>query len=145
MTVAREALLQFYRREQLPTHGNQTVWVDWVTVFGVQLPLLNIFGRARVLPYHDLHHLVTGYRTDEAGECELGAWTLACGSGPLLGKVYDTMTATLGLIRFRERTVAAWRRGKRCQTLYAYPIDTLLEMEMDALRSLTGMDERTAG
>ena len=136
MAIAREALQQFYVDEGLPTHGNLTVWFDWVKLFGVPLPLPNIFGRTKVLPYHDLHHIVTGYQTDEVGECEIGAWTMATGGGPLLGHVYDAMTLTMGLIRFPERTKAAWRRGRRSKNLYAYPLDTLLEMDVEELQAL---------
>ena len=82
MTVAREAIQAFYRQENLPAHGNVNVWVDWVTAFGIKFPFPNILGRNKVLPYHDLHHIVTGYRTDEAGEFEVGAWCLATGKNP---------------------------------------------------------------
>ena len=136
MVKARTALQEFYATEGLPPHGNLTVWVDWVTVFGVHLPLPNIFGRYKVLPYHDLHHLVTAYGTDEAGECEVGAWTLATGGGPWLGLIYDTMTTTLGFVRFPRRTLAAWRRGRASRNLYAYPLGDLLEMDVAAVRAL---------
>ena len=141
MTTGREALKAFYERENLPAHGNQTVWVDWVTAFGIPFPLPNLFGRTKVLPYHDLHHIITGYRTDEAGECEVGAWCLATGKEPLLGILYDGISTTLGLLRFRERTLAAWRQGRKCQTLYHYPIEELLDMEVEDIRALAGLEQ----
>ena len=140
MTVAREAIQAFYRQENLPAHGNVNVWVDWVTAFGIKFPFPNILGRNKVLPYHDLHHIVTGYRTDEAGEFEVGAWCLATGKNPLLAYLYDVPAALLGLIRFRKRTIAAWKRGRNCETLYQYPLEELLEMEVDALKELTRID-----
>jgi len=140
MTTGREAMKRFYRRENIPDHGNLTVWIDWVTVFGINMPLPNIFGRTKVLPYHDLHHIITGYKTDEVGECEIGAWCLATGKGPLLGYVYDSMTTGLGMIRYRERTLAAWRSGRKCKTLYEYPLEELLDMEVDELRALAGLE-----
>ena len=136
MTTARDALKEFYRVENLPEHGNLTVWIDWVTMFGIPLPLPNIFGRTKILPYHDLHHLVTGYHTDEVGECEVGAWCMATGRGPLLGHIYDGMTTTMGFLRFPKRTLAAWRWGRQCTNLYAYPLEELLDMEVDELRRL---------
>ena len=140
MTIARHALQHFYATENLPADGNQNAWIDWVTVFDIPMPLPNIFGRVAILPYHDLHHVVTGYHTDEPGECEIGAWTLATGKGPLLGMIYDGMTTTLGLIRFRERTLRAWRRGRTCRNLYAYPLEELFEMDVEQLQELVGID-----
>ena len=140
MTNARAALQDFYRRENLPEHGNVDVWVDWVTVFGLKLPFPNIMGRNKVLPYHDLHHLVTGYGATEAGEYEVGAWCLAAGGEPLVGYVYDVPAVLLGLIRFRKRTIAAWKRGRTGQTLYHLPLEELMEMDVDALKALAQVD-----
>ena len=140
MTIARDALQDFYRQENLPDHGNVDVWVDWVTLFGVKLPFPNIMGRSKVLPYHDLHHLVTGYGADEAGEYEVGAWCLAAGGEPLVGYVYDVPAVLLGLIRFRKRTLAAWKRGRDGQTLYHLPIDQLMEMTVDELKALAQVE-----
>ena len=140
MTTARTALQAFYQRENLPAHGNVDVWIDWVTFFGIKMPFPNIMGRNKVLPYHDLHHLVTGYRADEAGEYEVGAWCLAAGGEPLVGYFYDVPAVLLGLIRFRERTLAAWRRGRNGQTLYHLPLEELMEMDVDALKALAQVD-----
>ena len=140
MTTARRALQDFYQREHLPAHGNVDVWVDWVTVFGRRVPFPNIMGRNKVLPYHDLHHLVTGYNADEAGEYELGAWCLAAGGEPLIGYLYDVPAVFLGLIRFPKRTLAAWRRGRHGQTLYHLPLDTLMDTDVDVLKAMAKVD-----
>lgn len=143
MTNARTALTSFYKTENLPADGNQSSLIDWVTVFGIPMPMINTESRKRILPYHDLHHLVTGYGTDEAGEYELGAWTIATGKGPLLGRLYDGMAATLGLIRYPRRTVAAYRRGLQSRNLYDHALQDLLEMDVATLRTLANVDQAT--
>ncbi len=45
--------------------------------FRVKFP--NVAARKRVIPLHDLHHVLTGYGTDWMGEAEIGAWELRAG------------------------------------------------------------------
>ena len=70
MACAARALEGFYRREKLPAGGHDGARIDWARAFGLPVPIVNTRARLEVLPYHDVHHLVTGYRTDEAGEAE---------------------------------------------------------------------------
>lgn len=139
MTItARQAMKQFWASEDLPAHGNRHVWVDWLPVFGVPIPIPNLAGRAELLPYHDLHHMVTGYHTDEIGECEIGAWTVGTGGAqPWMGRVYDSLGLAWGLIRAPRRTLAAYRRGRASRNLYDRPLGELLEMSVPKLKALT--------
>jgi len=143
MTTGKQALQSFYAKEGLPEHGNVTVWVDWGRMFGMPVPIPNIFGRTKVLPYHDMHHLVTGYATDEAGEGEVAAWCMAAGGGPLLAWVYDPFAAGLGFIRFPKRVIAAWKQGRKARTLYHVPIEQLLDMEVEEIKVLAHMQSKT--
>ena len=77
MATVAAALKAFHVREGLPAHAGQEGWVDWVKVFSIPVPIPNPPARKRVLVHHDAHHLVTGFRTDEVGEAEVGAWALA--------------------------------------------------------------------
>ena len=136
--TARQAMHAFWAVEALPADGNQDAWIDWIPVFGVPVPLPNPQSRASLLPYHDLHHMVTGYHTDELGECEIGAWTAGTGGPqPLLGRIYDGLGLAWGLVRCPRRTVAAYRRGRASRNLYAWPIEELLEMTIDEVIALT--------
>lgn len=144
MTSAACALEAFYLREHLPAGGTDGARLDWARAFGLPIPIVNTRARLRVLPYHDLHHLVTGYRTDEAGEAEIGAWTLGAAGGPLAGRVYDLATLLLGVVRFPRRTTAAFYRGRGGRQLYDQPLATLLRAEESALRELAGTDRPAA-
>ena len=140
MTTGRQALsdLQIDMGEYI--EGDPDAWIDWTPAFGIQWPVPNVFGRYRVLPYHDLHHVITGYSTDGPGECEMGAWGLAAGEAPLIGRFFDLLTTTFGLVLFRERTLVAWRRGRACRALYGYPLTDLLDMDLGELRVLAGLE-----
>ena len=137
MVTAREAIQAFYGDEQLPEDGGiNASWV-WVHAFGWPLPLPNLEARARLVPYHDLHHVVTGYRTDEAGEAEVAAWCLGTGGGPILGQLYDLGAFLIGLMQFPTRTCQAFYRGRQCHNLYRSPADDWMGWTLDALRTHT--------
>src|SRR5690349_22715918 len=53
----------------------------WVTVRLGPLPFSfpNSAARVRAVRYHDLHHIVTGYRTNLVGEAEIASFELASG------------------------------------------------------------------
>lgn len=43
----------------------------------------NLTQRKKLIPYHDLHHIVSGYNNSRIGEGEVSAWEL--GTGCLTG------------------------------------------------------------
>lgn len=137
-TTARQAMKAFWKAEDLPADGNASAWIDWLPVFGIPMPVPNPAARVAVLPYHDLHHMVTGYHTDECGECEISAWTVATGGRqPWLGRVYDSLGLAWGLVRCPRRTIAAYRRGLASRNLYGRPVEELLDLTVDELRELS--------
>jgi hypothetical protein len=65
--------------------------------FSLWLP--NTRGRARALPCHDLHHVLTEYPTTWRGEAEMAAWELASGCGRHLTVwLINLSAALLGLV-----------------------------------------------
>ena len=141
MPSTLDALQQFYVRENLPPVENPEGCFVWIEVDEtISIPVPNTATRRAVLRHHDLHHMITGYGTDRVGECEMGAWGLATGSGPLTAMLFDTLTTAAGLVLFPKRTLAAWRRGRTCRNLYFEPIEDLMAMDVAVLRTLVGLD-----
>src|SRR4051812_17637276 len=58
--------------------GYAAAWVDF-KLGPVPLPFPNTASRVRAVGYHDLHHVLTGYRTDTVGEFLIAAWELGAG------------------------------------------------------------------
>jgi hypothetical protein len=121
-------------------------WID-VSFLGVSIPTPNTRRRGDAIKLHDLHHVVTGFGTDVAGEAEISAWEVRRGLGGL--GLYVTVivigVALLGLLGIApRRTVRAWRTSRggagslfRSQRDYA----SLLAMSVGELRRELGLPE----
>ena len=76
----REALATYFRSNGVPPGGGYDD--KWVVIRARSIPIAafpNTAERVRALRLHDLHHVLTGYDTDLAGEAEIGAWEIASG------------------------------------------------------------------
>jgi len=117
----------------------------WVTLKAgpLTLRLPNAEGRKRAVRFHDLHHIITGYQTDWAGECEIGAYELGGGCGVFLWAWYLNLQAFL-LWPFvaPRRAFDAFVRGRHARTLYYQGEfqDALLEQSVGDLRATLALD-----
>lgn len=107
--------------------------------FTVRLP--NTDGRKKVVPWHDLHHVATGYGTDLVGEAEIGAWELRAGCTTVAAWVYNLMAVATGLFLAPVRVTRAFRDAKGQTTLYrlALGYDEALALPVEELRSRMGL------
>ncbi len=89
------------------------------------------------LPYHDLHHVVSGYGTGLVGEAEVSAYELRCGSPTLLVLFLCLGSISIGSLLSPIRVVRPWRNARGTRTLYDSPIvyKELKEMGICDLRA----------
>src|ERR1051325_6036381 len=75
------------------------------------------------LPYHDLHHVATGFQTGLVGEAEISAYELRAGCrSPLIFIL--CFGAIAGALFVAPRRVArAWRRSRGTRTLYLTTVE----------------------
>ena len=117
---------------------------SWVKVafpgFTVSIP--NPPTRQRAVRWHDLHHVVTRFGTDNTGEGEVSAWELRRGLrglGPYVGAIVLGGTA-LGLLIAPRRTLRAWiNSGAGHTNLFARELgdyEAVLAMTIAELREL---------
>jgi hypothetical protein len=94
---------------------------SWTCPVGpVVLRFPNFAWRRRALRAHDLHHLMAGYPMTMRGEFQMAAWELGAGR-------YRDWRATLfcspliaaGLLWSPRRMIAAFKGGRRSQSLYS--------------------------
>ncbi len=116
------------------------------TAYGVTIHVPNTPKHRWAIMLHDLHHVVTGYGTDPAGEGEVSAWEAQRGMKPLglyVGAIVTYGCAT-GLVLAPRRTLAAWRAAASTDapSLYAEPFgpyEALLELTIGELRERLGV------
>lgn len=139
MTV-REARDRYLEQNgfRVEEYGAPTFQID---VLGITWTLPNGRARRRVVPLHDIHHVVTGYGTDLVGEAEQSAWELVGGINTWLLWLFKLSAITFGLLLAPRRVIRALRRARGQRTLYKKPppYDALLEMNLGELRATLGV------
>jgi hypothetical protein len=99
------------------------------------------------LAWHDLHHLVLGYRTDLTGEMEISAFELR--TTPRTAVVFFLCVAGVvtGMLWAPRRTLAAWRRGRGARNLYGAGLDydAVMEWTVPALAAWMRVDPGPLG
>ena len=94
---------------------------SWVVLKLWRIPLAfpNTAGRKRAVKFHDLHHVLTEYRTDWRGEFEIAAWEIAGGVNRYWeGWILDLLGFACGLLVFPRYVYRAFMRGRRSRNLY---------------------------
>lgn len=110
-------------------------------MFGRLYHFPNTRDRQRLVPFHDLHHVLTGYGTDFMGEAEIGAWELRSGCKSFAIYYLDIWSCIIGLLIDPMRLFQAWKRAKGQRTLYRMNVDypSLLDGRIGDLRAMLGI------
>lgn len=110
-------------------------------VLGKMVHFPNPPSRQRVIARHDLHHLLTGYGTDYAGEAEIGAWELRSGCNTAFLWFINSMAVLGGVFRAPLRTWRAFRaaRGQRSLYVDGRELEALLDLPIAEVRRQLGI------
>ncbi len=126
--------------------GYSKGWVP-VKLGPITVGFPNSAARVRAVKFHDLHHVVTGYRTDAVGEAEIGAWEVGSGcAGFVAAWVLNTYAMAIGLLAGRPRALwTAFLRGRHTRNLYRIRFDdALLDARLGDVRARLGLDAAPA-
>ncbi len=119
--------------------GYGEAWVDF-KLGPIPFPFPNTKARVRAVGYHDLHHVLTGYRTDLPGELEISAWEIGAGCRDFAAAwVLNLGGMAGGALGMPRRTLRAFARGRRSTSLYGLPLDELLASSVTDARERTGV------
>ena len=143
-STLRQARQLYFEANGFPLDGGyEAKWVDF-ELGPIPMPFPNSDARRRAVKVHDLHHVLTGYRTDIFGEAEISAWELAAGCGNMVAAYGLNLGGmALGMFISPRRTWRAWVRGCQSGMLYRTPVDdTLLERKLGDVRSELGLDKQ---
>jgi len=121
--------------------GYDSSWVDF-KLGSVPFPFPNTTPRKRAVPYHDLHHILTGYATSFAGELEISAWEIGSGCKRYAAAWQLNLGGmAAGAFGMPQRTWAAFRRGRASRNLYGTPLEKVLHRSVGDVRRELGIDE----
>lgn len=117
--TVKEALSQFYDHQKLDTSVIKNR-INFYPLGKIKVPFLNIEARKKIIFYHDLNHIYTGYLTDLVGEGELAAWELASGfpKGFRFGYLYSAFALIPGLVLSPIKMRAAYKKGRHKKNSY---------------------------
>lgn len=138
----REARARYFEDNGFGADGGYDArWVK-LAIGPVPFAFPNTQARVRAVRYHDLHHVLTGYRTDLIGESEIGAWELASGCrGFGAAWVLNLSALGLGLLVNPARMRRAFVRGRHTRNLYGHAFDdALLDQRVGDMRAALGLD-----
>lgn len=139
----REARRRYFEANAFgPNGGYDDAWVDF-KLGPLPFPFPNTPPRVRAVRYHDLHHVLTGYATDFAGELEISAWEIGAGCKSFAAAwVLNLGGIAAGVVRAPKRTFAAFVRGRHQQTLYGEEdVEALLDRPVGEVRARFVPDE----
>jgi len=144
MRVA-DARRLYFRANGFGDDGGYSKKVEWIPLGPVRVPVPNIDARVRALRFHDIHHVLTDYRTDWRGEFQISAWELGAGCRDAWFAWLINMGGLLaGLIILPRRTLRAFLRGRHSRSLYDLNPLTLEDELLGDLRRRAQLDSRPA-
>ena len=112
---------------------------------GLKIPCYNFSWRKKALPFHDLHHAVTGYPCSMRGEMQVATWEFAAGRFPnLCSNLFCLPLVAAGVCFIPIKTFAAFRSGRRSTSLFGKFLGLSAGgMPVSVLRSVA-LDQRVA-
>ena len=124
-----------------PDGGYQDAWVK-LKLWRIPFAFPNTEGRRRAVRFHDLHHVLTEYRTDWRGEFEIAAWEIAGGIRRYWEAwLLDLLGFACGLLVFPRSVYRAFMRGRRSRNLYFDEWDEkILARRVGEVRARLGLD-----
>ena len=137
-------LEKFYQDYNLGDEGGNHlnyVRLKVFNFFNIYIP--NWENRRRAVLRHDIHHLLTGYKSELLGEFEIAAWEIASGCMNYFAAYLLNSGGLLAGIFFYPRpTFRAFLIGCRTTNLYQLNIDdkTLKNSTIDDLKKQLGLE-----
>lgn len=141
-TTIQDARAEYYRVNGFGDDGGDSL--DWVplTIWRFKFKIPNTAGRKKAVKIHDLHHVLTGYKTNIRGESEIAAWELASGCRRMPAAfVLNVFALGIGMFIAPRLMLRAWARGRATKNLYAHDtVDALLPQDLASVRASLGLD-----
>jgi hypothetical protein len=141
-----DKLITFYQDYNLGEDGGNHL--TYVTLeigpfFKIYIP--NWDNRRKAVLRHDIHHLLTGYKSELLGEFEIAAWEIGSGCmNYFAAYLLNSGGLLAGLLIYPIPTFKAFLLGCRTINLYQLHIEekTLKNSTIDELKKRIGLDPK---
>lgn len=142
MTTLQAALTRYFEDNGFgPDGGYAATWVDF-KLGPVPFPFPNTDARRKAVKFHDLNHILTGYRTDTVSEFEISAWEIGAGCRDFAAAwVINFGGLAAGTFVAPVRTFRAFVRGRRQRASYWLSYDDALSREVDDVKRELGVTD----
>jgi hypothetical protein len=140
-STLRQARARYFQENHFGEDGGYSArWVK-LKLGPIPYAIPNTAGRVRAVRYHDLHHIMTGYRTDWIGEFEISAWEVGSGCRDLAAAWFLNLGGMLsGMFLSPRRVFRAFVRGRNTHNLYGRTFeDALLDARVGDMRADLGL------
>jgi len=135
----RQARALYFAANKFDDSGYDDNWVTF-KLGPVPFTIPSTAGRKRAIAFHDLHHIVTEYPTDYAGEFEISAWEVGAGCGSNLAVWVINLSGLAGGSLFvPARAFSAFCLGRRTRSLYRRELAALLDQTVEETRRDCGL------
>jgi hypothetical protein len=133
--TVREARARYFAENGFGEGGYESRFVK-LQLGPLPVWIVNTQSRVRSVRLHDVHHVLTGYRTDVLGEGEIGAFELGAGCADHFAAWYLNLNALAIALPLGPRALLrAFARGRRSRCLYEREWDeALLDETVAGLR-----------
>ena len=140
----RDILSKFYVDNNLDADGGQassSVKIEITSKFHFYFP--NFDARRKAVLRHDIHHLITGYKTNLAGESEISAWEIGSGCKNYWAAFFiDTSGLMVGIPFNFMGVLKAFARGRKTKNLYhnTIPVERAMDTKVSELKKQFQLD-----
>lgn len=134
--LVKEKLQQYYVSSPFSEDGdiNKDTILLYAGPYLISMPNSDV--RREAIPYHDLHHIFTGYSNSRIGEGEVGAWELGsnCWQRPI-AVFLNLGGLSTGFLYSPRRMREAFLRGCRSRNLYSLPLNKIYTSKVTEIES----------
>ena len=140
----REILQKFYTDNHFGDDGGNSLpylKIELTPKFYFYFP--NFDARRKAVILHDIHHLVTGYKTTLAGESEISAWEIGSGCKSYWATFFiNTSGLMIGIPFNFFGVLKAFARGRKTKNLYhnTIPVEQAMDMQVSGLKNKFYLD-----
>ena len=140
----REILQKFYTDNHFGDDGgNSLPYVKIELTPKLYFYFPNFDARRKAVILHDIHHLVTGYKTTLAGESEISAWEIGSGCKSYWAAFFiNTSGLMIGIPFNFFGVLKAFARGRKTKNLYhnTIPVEQAMDMQVSELKKHFDLD-----